>query len=202
MGEAAHVVGEPRTDAPDRAVARLGRRALALLALTVTGCGNSPGAPSPTPAPGTANTGVMIPNEGWTHVPEGSTISYRNNPPASGPHYTVWLRYEEYTSPMARGYYVHNLEHGAIVMLYRPDTPAPVVAALRDAFHSLPSDPECGHPRALLTPDPLLPQAAIFIVAADWVLSADTVDTTVVRNFVLTHRNHAPEDVCQGGTRP
>jgi hypothetical protein len=145
---------------------------------------------------------MAVPNEGWTHVPEGSAISYRNNPPASGPHYPVWLRYQEYASPMERGYYVHNLEHGAIVMLYRPDTPATLVTALQDAFRGLPDDPACGHPRALLTPDPLLPRAAVFVVAADWVLSADTVDAAAIRAFVLTHRNHAPENVCQGGTRP
>lgn len=184
-------------------------KAVLILALAAAGCGSSPSAPSPSPTPnpsptpGPVQTGVtQVPNEGWLHVPEGTAITYTNNPPASGPHYPVWLRYEEYATPMARGYWVHNLEHGAIVMLYRPDTPASAVAALTDAFHSLPIDPECGHLRALLTPDPLLPRPAIFVVAADWVLSADAVDTAALRDFVLAHRNHAPEDVCQGGTRP
>jgi hypothetical protein len=102
---------------------------------------------------------------------------------------------------MARGYWVHNLEHGAIVFLYRPDITAATLTALTQAFLSLPADPECGQPRALLTPDPLIPRP-ISVVAADWLLESDAVDTQAIRDFVLAHRNHAPEDICSGGTRP
>ena len=114
------------------------------------------GAPPPdAPAPVGRAPGVTVVNEGWAHVPEGGAITYRNNPPASGPHYPVWLRYREYTVPMARGHWVHNLEHGAVVVLYRPDAPAEVVRRITEAFRSIPGDPSCGHPRARLTPDPL-----------------------------------------------
>jgi hypothetical protein len=51
---------------------------------------------------------AAVANEGWTHVTEGSAITYAHNPPASGPHYPVWLRYEEFTTAQARGYWVHN----------------------------------------------------------------------------------------------
>ena len=50
-----------------------------------------------------------VANEGWVHVPEGSTVNYQHNPPASGPHYPVWLRYQVYTTPQARPYSVHNV---------------------------------------------------------------------------------------------
>jgi len=142
-----------------------------------------------------------VPNEGWTHVPEGSAITYRSNPPASGPHYPVWLRYQEYPQPMARGYWVHNLEHGAIVVLYRPDAPADVIRQITEAFRSIPVDPSCGHPRALLTPDPLLPRLTA-VVAADFVLQGDTVDARAIRDFAAARRGHGPEDLCDQGTRP
>jgi hypothetical protein len=141
-------------------------------------------------------------NEGWTHVPEGTDIAYASNPPASGPHYPVWARWEAYTAPLARGYWVHNLEHGGIVMLYRPDSSPAVVSALADAFRTLPVDPQCGHPRALMTPDPLLPRPMIAVVAADWLLTADGVDVPSIRDFTLAHRGHGPENICEGGTRP
>jgi hypothetical protein len=142
-----------------------------------------------------------VANEGWTHVPEGSAIDYRNNPPASGPHYPVWLRWQEYGSPIARGYWVHNLEHGGIVVLYRPDAPAAVVASLTAAFRSIPVDPACGHPRALLVPDPLIPRLTA-AVAADYVLLSDTVDAQAIRDFAVARRNHAPESLCDQGSRP
>jgi hypothetical protein len=43
-----------------------------------------------------------------------------------------------------------------VVFLYRPDTAAATVDALRSVYRSLPADPACGLPRALLTPDPLM----------------------------------------------
>jgi hypothetical protein len=144
---------------------------------------------------------VAVPNEGWAHVPEGSVVTYRSNPPASGPHYPVWLRYAEYTQAMPRGYWVHNLEHGAIVVLYRPDAPADVIAQITTAFRSIPNDPLCGHRRALLTPDPLLASLTA-VVAADFVFASDTVDAQAVRDFAVARRGHGPEQVCEPGTRP
>ena len=61
---------------------------------------------------------------------------------------------------------MHNLEHGAIVLLYRPDAPPSAVQELRQAYQALPNDPACGHRRALLTPDPLLPRAVAAVAAA------------------------------------
>jgi Protein of unknown function (DUF3105) len=156
---------------------------------------------APTPTPSGATVGTPIPNEGWVHVAEGSAITYQHNPPASGPHYPVWLRYQEFPGVIARGYWVHNLEHGAIVFLYRPDAPAATVTALRDVFRGLPNDPQCGHPRALMLQDPLMPHAEA-VVAADWLLDGETVDAQMIRDFVLQHRNHAPENICEGGDRP
>ena len=144
---------------------------------------------------------MAVPNEGWAHVPEGSAITYRNNPPASGPHYPVWLRYQEYPQPMARGYWVHNLEHGAIVFLYRPDAPGDVIPKLVDAFRTLPADPLCGHGRALLTPDPELPWPAA-VVAAHFVLRADNSSAQVIHEFAVARRGHGPEQVCDQGSRP
>src|SRR5438309_1483095 len=89
-------------------------RPLLALALVAGACGAP--APSRCGPPGEA-----VPNEGWTHVPEGSAIAYRHNPPASGPHYPVWARYRIHAQVVPRGYWVHDLEHGALVLLYRPD---------------------------------------------------------------------------------
>jgi hypothetical protein len=96
---------------------------------------------------------------------------------------------------------VHNLEHGAIVFLYRPDAPPAVVAALRGVFQFLPNDPACGHRRALMTPDPLLPGATA-VVAADHVLAAECVNDQAIRDFVTLYRGRGPEQVCQDGSRP
>ena len=169
--------------------------AIAILA-ALSACGDGDGSPT-TPA----TPGIRVVNEGWAHVPEGTPITYMSNPPASGPHYPVWLRYEEYTQPMARGYWVHNLEHGAIVVLYRQDAPGNVIAETIASFRAIPPDPACGPRRALLTPDPLLPWPAA-VVAADFVMRADNASTQVILEFVSARRGRGPEQVCDQGTRP
>ena len=80
------------------------------------------------------------------HVPVGTPVTYNSNPPSSGPHYPVWAAFKEYDAPVDRGYYVHNLEHGAVVFLYKcedADGCPDVVQALRDAAATVPSDPLC-----------------------------------------------------------
>ena len=178
---------------------RPGVCAWAAMATSLAGCGGgSQSAPSPVTA---SPPGVAVPNEGWVHVPEGTAITYQNNPPASGSHYPVWLRYQEYAQPIDRGYWVHNLEHGAIVVLYRPDASADLVRQLTDAFRSIPVDTSCGHQRALLTSDPQLPRL-VAAVAANFVLLSDMVDAPAIRDFAVARRGHGPEQLCDQGTRP
>lgn len=176
--------------------------ALAVLGLIYGGCGGSPSTPSGGGGGGSCTMREeAVANEGWSHVAEGSAITYRHNPPASGPHYPVWLRYEAFSSAQARGYWVHNLEHGAVVLAYRPDAPAAVRTALLDTYASLPADPACGSIRALVTPDPQL-QTAVAVIAADFALTGDCVNGDAIRQFNVTHRGRAPEQICAGGNRP
>ena len=179
----------------------LGRRVLLVSLAFLSGCGGGTTTPPPpsTPVAGCATQSVA--NEGWLHVPEGSAIAYRANPPASGNHYPVWARYEEHNTTVARGYWVHNLEHGGIVFLYRPSAPASTVAALRNAYRALPNDPACGHKRALLTADPELPTDAA-VVAADFMLEGGCTDAGAIRRFVDARIGRGPEQVCTNGTRP
>ncbi|HEX6738592.1 MAG TPA: DUF3105 domain-containing protein [Vicinamibacteria bacterium] len=144
---------------------------------------------------------TQVANEGWIHVTEGSPITYRSNPPASGPHYPVWLRYEEFGTTLPRGYWVHNLEHGAVVFLYRPDAPGTTIAALRSVFQGLSVDRDCNHRLAVMMPDASLPRP-IAVVAADWLLLADGVHAPTINDFVAARRNHGPERICDSGQRP
>src|SRR5262249_33124199 len=98
------------------------------------------------------------------HVPVGTDVAWSSNPPSSGAHFPVWAASQPFTTPVPRGYYVHDLEHGAIVFLYKCDQadgcPA-VVSTLQDAAKALPDDALCLETepdvrvRVVITPDPL-----------------------------------------------
>jgi Protein of unknown function (DUF3105) len=66
----------------------------------------------------------QVVTEAATHVDEGAPVSYHSRPPSSGMHWgTVpqQVEYRMYDQPLPPGRWVHMLEHGAVVVLYRPD---------------------------------------------------------------------------------
>jgi hypothetical protein len=136
------------------------------------------------------------------HEPEGTTIEYDHDPPANGPHYPVWVRRGEYDDPIPRSYWVHNLEHQWMVLLYRPDADRAAIDALRQAYRTLPADPGCDAPRALLTADPLLP-TPVAAVGWDFVLAGDSLDAAAIDAFFTTCRSAGPEaGLCDDGAYP
>ena len=62
------------------------------------------------------------------HVAEA--VDYAVVPPVGGPHNGIWLNAGVYTEPVPNERAVHDLEHGAVWITYRPDLAAADVAAL------------------------------------------------------------------------
>jgi len=67
------------------------------------------------------------PDEGANHVPTGQRVSYRTNPPNSGPHYAQWAPPGFYDRTLPDELLVHNLEHGHVIIHYRPDALTPEI---------------------------------------------------------------------------
>lgn len=57
-------------------------------------------------------------------------VTYAVTPPVGGPHNPVWMNAGVYTKPVPSERAVHNLEHGAVWITYRPDLPAAEVKQL------------------------------------------------------------------------
>jgi Protein of unknown function (DUF3105) len=76
------------------------------------------------------------------HVGEGGALTYRNRPPSSGVHYGTLpqaYEYRMYDQPLSPGRWVHMLEHGAVIVLYRPDLcDAACVQQLGEFYDSAP----------------------------------------------------------------
>jgi hypothetical protein len=53
------------------------------------------------------------------HVP--GPVKYAVTPPVGGPHNAIWMNAGVYTRPVPTERAVHNLEHGAVWITYRPD---------------------------------------------------------------------------------
>lgn len=72
-------------------------------------------------------------DQGREHIPVGAAHEpYNSSPPTSGPHYATWEKYGFYKKPLVPEKLVHNLEHGDIVIYYRPDLGEEVMGHLRE----------------------------------------------------------------------
>jgi hypothetical protein len=142
------------------------------------------------------------------HVAIGTDITWDSNPPSSGPHYPIWAAYQAYTSPVPRGYYVHDLEHGGIDLLYNCAAGsidcAQIQAQLQQVTDALPDDPLCTalgegvRVRVVLTPDPLL-DVPVAAAAWGWTYRAECFDLPSLLDFARAHYGQGPETLCNDG---
>ncbi|MFO0662739.1 MAG: DUF3105 domain-containing protein [Polyangiaceae bacterium] len=138
------------------------------------------------------------------HVEVGTQVEYNSNPPSSGPHYSRWAAFREYETPVDRRYYVHDLEHGAVVLAYKCATAAEcpeIVAELRKVVANIKTDPLCTdgvRVRYVMTPDPLL-NTKVAIAAWGFTYNADCVDVPTLSAFANQNYGRAPEDFCTEG---
>jgi hypothetical protein len=144
--------------------------------------------------------------EGYTHVPVCSYVDYLTKPPSSGNHYPLWAAFQTYASAIPEGFWVHDLEHGAIVFSYDcPDEGcASDVAAAQAYIDSFPADPLCvpadGDPRVrmTMTPDPSL-DVRFAASAWGWTLRADCFDPVAFGAFATAHYGQGREQLCSQG---
>jgi hypothetical protein len=183
--------------------------------------GTKPTTP-PTAAPVTAPPpGYVQPDQGAGHVDAGTTVTYPNCPPASGKHYNA-----PNVGPVRPGFYglndaanppgwIHNLEHGAVVLLYSCTTPGSDQLAeactdagqqaMRDLFGRWPNSPYCDI-AAGTTPGVVIaryddmpwPYAAI---VWDVVLPLQTLDDQAIFDFQAQRaERYNPEPLCPDPT--
>jgi hypothetical protein len=130
------------------------------------------------------------------HVPVGNEIAYQNRPPIAGPHYG--LMHPDYgisDEPIAPGYWVHNLEHGAVVLLYRCVEPCPeLVGQLRELYKSLPPgrNARSGSGRILATPYPDMDHL-IAVIAWGRILELDQFEPNRILAFYEAWIDRGPE---------
>jgi hypothetical protein len=140
------------------------------------------------------------------HVPPDAGITWTTNPPSSGNHFDEWARWGIHRVVIPRGYWVHNLEHGGVAVLYRCNGDCNATRAQLEAVvRALEPEPQCTGSgvarRILLTEDPLL-DVPVAAASWGWTYRADCVDPGSLEAFVRRRTGMAPEDVCAEGTYP
>lgn len=151
----------------------------------------------------TITTGIPLATA--THMEVCTDLDYPTNPPSGGPHWGVWASFTTYEAPLPREMYVHDMEHGAIVLLHRCEGACPeVLEAFADARKAVEGDPKClqipGGPteRVIVTPDPELD---VPVAAAAWgaTYKATCLHPESLRDFMKARYDKGPESTCASG---
>jgi hypothetical protein len=172
-----------------------------------------PASPAPTLPNGSPGPlGQVQPDMGRSHILPPASQRYAECPPASGDHYAppsgpITARFygpDDATLPQG---WIHNLEHGALVVLYSCDKGAcddATQSALQDLFKNFPASPICGIPKGSVGPviarfeDMKTPIAALL-----WgrVLFQEKLDTAQILEFFRTQAElKNPEPQCSRPT--
>jgi hypothetical protein len=166
--------------------------------------GQNPYSPSP-PNTNTNPVGQAVDEMPHFHVAEGTKITYMHNPPTSGCHYSLGFGNApvkpgvygpELASRLTPEYWVHNLEHGYVVVSYNcPSGCDADLQTLRSWFLTLPPDAGAAVPYAKFIAVPYAAQKEKFDVESwDWFDPiGSTLNLTEIKKFYDNHTNQAPE---------
>lgn len=122
-------------------------------------------------------------------------VKYPQTPPVGGNHNPVWLNCGIYDKPVANENAVHDMEHGAVWITYKPDLPAAEVASLKKTVGS--------QTYLDLSPYPGLPSP---VVASAWgkQLKLNSASDPRLAEFIAKYKQgpQTPEPgaPCTGGT--
>lgn len=146
------------------------------------------------PAPASASLGAVQTFSGLSRNHTTGKVDYPQTPPVGGDHSPVWLNCGYYDSPVPNENAVHDLEHGAVWITYRPGLPAAQIARLRDLADQ--------QTYLTVSPYPGLPSP---VVASAWGVqlqlpnASDPRLTAFVRKYVQGPQTPEPGAPCTGG---
>jgi hypothetical protein len=164
--------------------------------------------PAASAAPGeTPRLGQVTRDLGRNHVATGTSVTYEFCPPTSGSHYNATgsgpipdLFYAQDEATVPEGW-VHNMEHGAMVVLYRcPEGCGTAAQAELGTVQSqLPASPLCGFPPSSDVVVTRFDQMPTPYAAVVWgrVLFLNTLDMTQISTFYAQSADRGPEPWCQ-----
>lgn len=140
---------------------------------------------------------TQIPNEGAGHVPQDAPLTFEHYPPSSGNHYARTAEWGVYTTEIPEGNWLHNLEHGGIVILYNcpPEGCEDLQQQLAQVAKNIPEDGRFQEQKVVVTPYARELPSKIVLLAWTVQLNQDTVDPKTITDFYKRYVNRGPEVV-------
>jgi hypothetical protein len=137
--------------------------------------------------------GVQLPMQGYCHINYGYPINlYASNPPASGDHWPSPSHALGVNStPIAREYYIHSMEHGAVILAYNCPNGCPYELGVLQQVVGARADARF---KVIMTPDPLMPANSFAAISWSWLYLFAEPEFNALVCFIDQHYDHAREN--------
>ena len=149
--------------------------------------------------------GVSYASQGGNHIQVGEKHpAYNSDPPSSGWHYATSFAptpWGVYTQEVPDEVFLHNEEHGGVIVTYKPDLPKDQVKKLQALFAPPYSNKTFSPSKAIVTPRSKDTHA---IELASWTvtLNLDSYDQATLEKFYLQHVSKSPESAAGPNNTP
>ena len=132
----------------------------------------------------------------YAHIPDTQPITADpagHYPPVFGNHYDTPRPPNVYDSPVPEGNFIHDLEHGGIVILYNCPSGCPdEVNQFKGLLNSLPRSRDFNEVKLVVSPNSKI-QAPIALLAWDYEQDLQSYDADAIRAFYVAHLDKGPE---------
>lgn len=134
--------------------------------------------------------GVKVAIQSREHINLGSSHDpYTSNPPVSGPHHPQWSKCGIFEDEIAMETLIHNMEHGHVVVLYKPGLEASQKEALKNFVKG-----KLDRENILMAPNKDIPSPIAF-ASWGWFELFETFNEEAFNTFYKSHKYRAPEKI-------
>lgn len=126
--------------------------------------------------------------EGRDHVPAGTSIDYKTNPPTSGSHLAQAKEWGIFTDEIDDMAAIHSLEHGGVWISYK-DISEEEKATLNEIGKQ--------NSQSTLVSPRLRNENKIIIASWGRMMKLETVDKALIQKYIDTYKNQAPEKLAR-----
>jgi hypothetical protein len=142
--------------------------------------------------PPPARLGVEQADEGREHVADGTQVQYKNKIPTSGPHYVSPAPWRAYDEQLPNEVIVHNMEHGGIIVSYRPDIDPATVQKLKELLYPPYTVKEFTPTKVVLMPR-AEQEKPILLASWNRLMELDEFDQQTIIDYYKTNIGKSPE---------
>lgn len=129
-----------------------------------------------------------FPIEGRDHVPPGTKVEYKTNPPTSGNHYANPVTWGVYDKEVVDESVVHSLEHGGIWITYKG-----ISEAEKKTLEAIGK----ANSQSVIVSSRSANDTKVAVASWGKLMKLESADQALIQKYINTYKNQAPEKLAR-----